>query len=1362
MLASLMLGSALSYGQYCTPTYTSGCSGGAKINNFSTTGGTDNISNLGSGCGSTATGYADHTDLFATASQLATVNFSATIIDWGGGFKIWADWNQDGDFTDAGEEIFSSTTIYSAGTTVTGSFTVPADALTGETVLRARVVESTTTFTACSSQSWGEAEDYTFNVTAAPECADVTMGDIAITTVSTICPSAPFTITSSGTPVASGITRIWQSSPSGADTWTTIAGATGISLSVTTGITEATDYRYIVTCTASSVTDTSNEAVVDLSPFIDCYCTPVYTAGCTGGARINNFSTTGATVNISNLGTGCASGGAGYSDYSEDHVMDAMQLAIITQTTSITSFGGGVKIWVDWDQDGIFETSELVASSTATVPSGTSFTSSFEVPLTAATGLTKMRVRVVESSTTFDPCSSGTWGEAEDYGVMITAAPACEDISISGISISGPESVCASVPFTITSSGSPVASGLIRKWQSAPAGTDTWTDIAGATSTSLTVPAGITVPTDYRYIVICTTTDESDTTNIVSIDINPFIDCYCTPVYATGCVGGASISDFSTTGAITDVSNLESGCGAVDAPGYTDYSADHTVTAMQLSTISQTTSIAGWGAGVKIWVDWNQNGIFETSEQVAASSGTVAAATSFTSSFEVPLTATPGLTKMRVRAIESSSTFDPCAAGGTWGEAEDYGFMVMAAVACSDATIEFPATVGAISSPEAVCGTGDIKLNLDGAMPLSTGITYQWQSAASASGPWTNISGDLTTPILSVEDVSVNTYFRCNIKCSGTSEMYSNVVFVESVIPEMPVLEEGQTCGPGAVTLTGTVGSGTIFWFENPTGGTPFATGESVETPEISTTTTFYAAGGAFPPALVQVGTGTSSSSGTAAGPFNLWFRRSTMQLMYKKDQLIAAGGTAGLIDELRLNLTALPAYSYPDYTISIKTVPAASMATLAWQTTGFTEIFGGAGTTYTPAATGWQSYMFPSDLYWDGDSHIIVQICWSYAAGISSTGGTHQFTTTSGQMLYSWTDAAGNSCGATGTSTSTALPNAIFNFAGCASERVPVVAHVRDTPVVNIDVEDGEYCLTNNTFTIPTSPEQPAGSSYLWNTGATTSSLTVSGSGTASSYWVEVTNEWGCTTTSETLNVTLKPSPEVDLGPDSTVCEGGFVTLDASTEGSNSYYWNTGEDTETINVDEEGSYNVLVQNQYGCIDLDTINLVFEGFMPSVASIITTNTGPFSFSFEPVMPANVIAWEWDFGDGSEINESESPSHLYTAPGTYTVTLTVHSTCGTMVYTTTTHILGVNNVTVPESSLVLYPNPAKEIAVIESKDGLKMKSIAITNILGQVMFEGASSNSEKHQIELSGYASGMYTVRIQTDKGIVVRKFEIIK
>lgn len=938
-----------------------------------------------------------------------------------------------------------------------------------------------------------------------------------------------------------------------------------------------------------------------------------------------------------------------------------------------------------------------------------------------------------------------------------TPSLGCEEVEFATGTLSA-DDVCPATPFSVTNSGGMLAAGISRVWQQrVPAGTGAWTTIAGAGGTNYYNAVGITEPTDYRCIVTCDATGETDTTNTVTVNLNPFLDCYCIPTYSYGCSSGSRIDEFSTTGAAINISNLGTGCSS-GSVGYTDYSADHQVTAMQFSDVTQTTTLGSYSGGIKIWVDWNQDGIFHpTDELVAASGTTITAGTPFTSTFTVPLTAVPGETKMRVRVVESTTSFDPCS-NGNWGETEDYAFIVTPAVSCDDPSVEFPSEATSVSFPDMVCGTGDISLSVAEMMPIATGITYVWQSAPTAAGPWTDISTASLFDEYFHSGVSANTYFRCNILCEGSNVLYTTPVFVESVVPEAPVLSEGQSCGPDSVLLTGTVGSGEIFWFEDETGGTPFATGDSVYTPPISTTTTFYAAAGAFPPALVQIGESTSTTT-SSAGPYQQFYRRSTVQMMYTAEQLTAAGAMAGTFDEIRFYLVSPFTYPLPDYTMSIKMVPS-TMTTLTWQTDGFTEIFGGAGFTYDPEESGWQSYPF-TPIYWDGASNIVIQTCWSQSGGWTSSAGGHQYTSTPGQMLYYQTDGAGSSCGETGSTSSSFLPNAIFNFNGCVSERIPVVAHVREVPTIDINVDDGEYCLFNNSFEIPTSPAQPEPTDFLWSTGATDTFITVSAAGIPSTYWVEVTNEWGCQD-SDTLHVTLKPSPVVDLGPDTLVCEGGTVELDAGGDGE-SYYWNTGDATRTIIVDDGGAYAVLVTNEFGCMATDTINVTVEGFAPAIDGIIVDNLGPNTFQFTPYHPTNVISYRWNFGDSSAESVSVAPSHTYSAPGTYMVTLEVSSSCGKKeYYTYVTIVQSVDEQELSKNNVKLYPNPTQSMITIETVGNVQMNGLTVVNNLGQEVLSQKMDQSDKVVLDVTRLPSGVYHVRIESDRGTLIKQFQVVK
>lgn len=151
---------------YCDP---SGSSASYGIKNFSTTGGSTDISNLNSGY--STNGYGDFTSQALTIAATGIVNFSAAFIGAGNtyGFAIFIDYNQDGDFTDAGEVVFN-TTNYTA--TATGSFTIPVTALLGNTRLRivADYLSTNPSTEPCGTGIDGEYEDYTINIIAPPTC----------------------------------------------------------------------------------------------------------------------------------------------------------------------------------------------------------------------------------------------------------------------------------------------------------------------------------------------------------------------------------------------------------------------------------------------------------------------------------------------------------------------------------------------------------------------------------------------------------------------------------------------------------------------------------------------------------------------------------------------------------------------------------------------------------------------------------------------------------------------------------------------------------------------------------------------------------------------------------------------------------------------------------------------------------------------------------------------------------------------------------------------------------------------------------------------------------------------------------------
>ena len=99
------------------------------------------------------------------------------------------------------------------------------------------------------------------------------------------------------------------------------------------------------------------------------------------------------------------------------------------------------------------------------------------------------------------------------------------------------------------------------------------------------------------------------------------------------------------------------------------------------------------------------------------------------------------------------------------------------------------------------------------------------------------------------------------------------------------------------------------------------------------------------------------------------------------------------------------------------------------------------------------------------------------------------------------------------------------------------------------------------------------SGAAYLWNTGATTQSITVS---TPGNYSVIVDN---CSSSAAT--VSYKPVPVITASGYTNLCPGQSIVLSATT--GSSYLWSTGETTKDITVSAAGNYTVAVTDADGC-----------------------------------------------------------------------------------------------------------------------------------------------------------------------------------
>ncbi|CAL2080401.1 GEVED domain-containing protein [Tenacibaculum sp. 190524A02b] len=353
-------------------------------------------------------GYSDHTSISTNLEKgksntiTITPKWTGTVYDEG--YGVWIDYNQDGDFSDAGETVW--TKAKSKDTPVGTSFTVPSSAKDGATRMRI-VLKYNATPTACeASFQYGEVEDYTVNITAA--VAD------------TQAPTAPSSLASSNVS-QTGLTLNWTASTdnvgvTGYDVYqgtTKLTTVTGTTYNVT-GLTPDTAYTFSVKAKdeAGNESAASNTVNVTTLKNVVSYCA-------SKGNRdtyewIDYVSFGGMTNSTGKNG--------GYGDFTSKVATVAQgstNQIIVSAGFRSTAYTEYFTVWIDFDQDGTFEESEKTALGSS--KSASNRTANISVPAGASLGQTRMRVSMKYNAAS-TACETFADGEVEDYTVNIVSS----------------------------------------------------------------------------------------------------------------------------------------------------------------------------------------------------------------------------------------------------------------------------------------------------------------------------------------------------------------------------------------------------------------------------------------------------------------------------------------------------------------------------------------------------------------------------------------------------------------------------------------------------------------------------------------------------------------------------------------------------------------------------------------------------------------------------------------------------------------------------------------------------------------------------------------------------------------------------
>ncbi len=271
----------------------------------------------------------------------------------------------------------------------------------------------------------------------------------------------------------------------------------------------------------------------------------------------------------------------------------------------------------------------------------------------------------------------------------------------------------------------------------------------------------------------------------------------------------------------------------------------------------------------------------------------------------------------------------------------------------------------------------------------------------------------------------------------------------------------------------------------------------------------------------------------------------------------------------------------------------------------------------------------------------------------------------------------------------------------------------------------------------------------------------------TGGTYNAKLLAENGCGADSVIKPITVNAFPTTTVTPfDTTICEGNTATLNAN--GGTSYIWSDASITSSITVTPATTTTYWVTSSNGVCNGDT---AYSTVNVNPIPTIVANASPDTICLGSLVSffingSNAIYYSWDFGDG---NTSSIPNttHNYTAPGSYTATLT--GTYGVCDNTGTVNVLVKNCTDIEEGELdnfvKVYPNPAKDFLVLDiDLDQTSDLSYQLISSTGSIVINEKLSKVKKRTInlDLNQLASGIYTMSISNTQSNTIKRIVIAK
>lgn len=366
-------------------------------------------------------------------------------------------------------------------------------------------------------------------------------------------------------------------------------------------------------------------------------------------------------------------------------------------------------------------------------------------------------------------------------------------------------------------------------------------------------------------------------------------------------------------------------------------------------------------------------------------------------------------------------------------------------------------------------------------------------------------------------------------------------------------------------------------------------------------------------------------------------------------------------------------------------------------------------------------------------------------SATIAANGGV-------GQLSYLWS-SGGTASSETGLSAGT-VSVIVTDSLGCSLADTITITEPAALQVT-LAAQTTPSCFgdSNGTATVNANGGT-APYTYIWTSGSTTNTEVGLAAGT---YTVQVTDSLGCI---QSLTVTLtQPNQLLVTGTavNPATCNGNSGSIDITvTDGTPgyTYVWSNAAITEDVSGLIAGTYSCIVNDTNGCAD--TISFVLVDPNPPVVNM-STLPASICESDNSITLSGTPAGGTFSGPGVTGNTFD-PSTLN---GNVTITYTYVDNSTQCQGSATQSIVvdactGVDEA-IGTSAISIYPNPSTGVVMIAF--GEKMNDVATIEVFNSVgqQVKSATTTATLFELDLTGYASGVYHVRVTNGNNLSVTK-----